>query len=503
MNPHVRYILKTLAIGLNIFLITACERKKSETARISIDLPQWAEKSVSTMSIEPTLLSEVNCYYVLISGPEDFMKTTACGRTEADGSFTTGYEGGVLAGGLNKNTSPVISLDVPAGDSRNFFLFGARSTSATGCRAYGAQIYNQKIKSLVSSGAYLLGTSMNNRLVAGETKTIDITASLDADNWIEECTIIRAPTGITSGDPDAAPNLLFMDKPSAPRTHLFRNSHCEPFKITTRNKFWKNTALGSGVTVQTFLLLSEGTSAPINTYATAADCSSNPPNGATSFAMTTVTKSLIRWLKTSEISSGERLQFVPDSASLTPGYFSAIRNAFWTPVKKGPSDPAFSILAPELVQQDLCFPVVINYVLLDGTPQPIANNPYNFSSYEVGGATSKKIYSVFSDSACTEDITASTDLTYNLVYVKVHNPEGGGRAAFTVLGKNPKVNSTIHFYVLGNNVVDKLNIIGPQTLALNRCEGPFRVHLSNSSGAYATNTSATAISATVSAGTSY
>lgn len=482
-----------------LILLTAtvsCERKKGETVQVNLVLTAHSFNAVSTSTADPTNLDEINCFYVLVGGPEDFMNTMACGQKQPNGELGSAITGGLLVGGVGRSDASSIQIDVPVGNDRHFYLFGTRSVPPLGCRQYGTSFYSLNIKSTTSSNAYLIGKAFNQSLSPGQTKEISLPLELDGANWVDQCLKYGITNGEISGDTDAQASVLYIDKQTFPAINQFRANACEPFHITPKNLFWKTKPLLTDSVVQTRRLLAAGGNESIDTYATAADCSALPAvNGSSSFTVLAGATTTTRWMKIDPaIATTYKLQFAPDTASLVPAYFSASQNAYWSIYPRSPTHKVFSLTGSELVQSEVCYAYKVNLYDLNGTKFAVSTLPYSFSNYSAGGG--KRNYSAFADSACTQDITTLKDQTLDTIYVKFHIQQGAGRAN-VVVQKGINI-GFITAYVLGNSTRAGIAVLGARTLVAGTCEGPFQVHITNADGAHLINNTAQSVAATVS-----
>ncbi len=470
-------------------VLLACARKKGETIPVSIRIQADKAFTQSTSTSEPTNLNEINCYYVLVGGPEDYMNTMACGQKMANGDLSNAISAGLLVGGIEKGQNSVIQMDVPVGDNRHFYLFGTKSVPPLGCRQYGVSFYSLNIKTVTSSNAYLIGSVLNRSLGSGNTQEIAIPTTLEPQNWVDQCLKYGVTNGEISGDTDAAAAVLYVDKQTFPTSNRFRANACEPFHVTPKNIFWKNKPLTSDSVVQTKRLLEAGGNEPIETYSSAADCVDSM-SGSSSFSVLAGVETTTRWMKIDPtVETAYKLQMVPDTASLVPAFFSSSQNAYWSIYPRSSSNKTFSLLGSELIQKDVCYAYKVSLHDLGGAQYSLSTAPYSFSNYSAGSA--QRNYSVYSDSGCTNDITTQSHLTLETIYVKFPYGPGAGRSNLVV--QNGTTIGFLTMYALGNSNPTSTSIVGARTLALGRCEGPFMVHLKNSDGAHLINSSANSV----------
>lgn len=198
--------MKKLIIGCSLILLFSCNRAEKEGAtKVTLNLPSsWGISSkesgaISTQSLNssivPTSLADLNCFVVLVGG--DDLKRNTCGYKNSSVTYPVGR---VLGGFYNAGgaSGTQISFDVESGDNRSIYLVGFKVdissaspamvakgiTASTVCSKF---ISDPCLENFISE-PYMIATEKGVKMVAGESLSVDMTATLDTSNRVGDCT---------------------------------------------------------------------------------------------------------------------------------------------------------------------------------------------------------------------------------------------------------------------------------------------------------------------------
>lgn len=230
----IRFVYAFLAF---IFLATlsSCGKIDDQTnASVTIKMPDLSSNSLQSVSAQmnssvstPTLLSDINCYAVMVGGPsgEPDLNRTRCEIVSV--SSTVGASGskivvenryvGMIRGLVPSNGT--ISLEVPAGSDRVFSLIGLKASPITSCLGFTDPNVNLDLV----SDPILLGTTAGVNLTGGVTNNVTIqmqsaSGSIANNYQIGECYGPDNP-----GSSRIVPTRAILTKNSFPTNTLVAN----------------------------------------------------------------------------------------------------------------------------------------------------------------------------------------------------------------------------------------------------------------------------------------
>jgi hypothetical protein len=264
-----QYVLLCLLLVAGV----SCSRKKSETTNIVFEIPAVQHKASGLnlldfeetaddddlednwSSVVPTGITTgdypINCYAVMVSGPESNFRESTCGRkttTTVAGTTTTTstmtplFQFGPWVGGVyaSAGTATSVQLEVPAGNDRVFRLIGFHALTPEACTDFKTQ----HIKATELSKPHIIGVADRVALAPGATATISITQTLRSEDWFDKCEFkdinnepkeaqadsvgIKMVSGITE---NAIETLLTTETPGTYK--------CELYKIHLMDKYFK------------------------------------------------------------------------------------------------------------------------------------------------------------------------------------------------------------------------------------------------------------------------
>ncbi len=198
-NYFMKRTLLTALIALT-FGLAACSRK-AETTRISIQLPgvkseqakpqsfkvatySYADsEDTSTWSGEISAGSEVNCYGIMVGGPEPELKTNSC-SSKANGAEIVRfgpYVGGVPAG-------QTISIEVKSGVSRRITLIAMKAESGYCTDFHGSGPTEGKI-----SHPRVIATQTLDLSPGARALSFTVPSNLSSLSQIDDCDVTDMP----------------------------------------------------------------------------------------------------------------------------------------------------------------------------------------------------------------------------------------------------------------------------------------------------------------------
>lgn len=180
------HLFKLLFFLATVLLISCTRLGGNLNSKILIKVPELTSSHINHLSLssDPSSLSDMNCYMVFISGPEEDLQKNSC-PTKGDlalGIPSKNVKFGLYIGGFNPGSE--ISFEVPSGNSRVIHLIGMSVKSQEICRDFKTQGFPSKQE---SSKPYLLGTADNVFFEAAKTIEIPIVMNFSSANGISKC----------------------------------------------------------------------------------------------------------------------------------------------------------------------------------------------------------------------------------------------------------------------------------------------------------------------------
>lgn len=129
--------LNLFLLFVSAALIFSCQKKQDdEFASVTFRMPVLSRVSSvhAKYASAPTTIDEVNCYAIMVTGPEPFLNRTYCPVVNSTGSQIANVapkRAGIIRGLIPENG--LITLPVPAGIQRRFTLLGVKADPITAC----------------------------------------------------------------------------------------------------------------------------------------------------------------------------------------------------------------------------------------------------------------------------------------------------------------------------------------------------------------------------------
>ncbi len=177
----------SLILLLCTFTVLSCTRPQAQKSLLKIQFPLASKNMKGTKVLTADIASNVstgfagdfpiNCYMVLISGPEPELQKNYCERKN-DPTFSPRrvgiWAGGVASGGT-------LELDVPAGSDRSVVIAGFYSQSGF-CRDFHKNGFSKGL-----SRPYLLGEVEQVNLPGGQTTEVPVALNFNPELWFDSC----------------------------------------------------------------------------------------------------------------------------------------------------------------------------------------------------------------------------------------------------------------------------------------------------------------------------
>lgn len=168
--------MKSISILLcSLMVFAACE-KKADTEKmttVTFTMPDLSVNSGQNLytraASAPTTIDEVNCFAVMVTGPEPFLNRTTCSVVNGSGaSIATAKKTGLVRGLIP--SGGMISLNIPAGASRQFTLIGVKANPLSAC----IDFHSPNISTDFTSELFVVGESAAVDLQPGVTVNVPI-----------------------------------------------------------------------------------------------------------------------------------------------------------------------------------------------------------------------------------------------------------------------------------------------------------------------------------------
>lgn len=248
---HKTYLSFYFCLFFGILFLFSCQRaEKIQTTQLSLSISQPSSEKNSTLelnpngTINPTGIADINCYALLISGPEDSLRKNTC-KMENGATFPVGfYAGGFYAqsGGTD------ISLEIPSGKDRVIKLVGFRVDTNSLPANYSAKDVCADFKGnsayeMYMSDPFLIGELGQLEMLPGANKQLEFQSSFVATQKIADCTGPDFSSGSGSGggsstNPNAPVKLgiIFQDGVGTATKPLKADS-CVGLKIQLQDQY--------------------------------------------------------------------------------------------------------------------------------------------------------------------------------------------------------------------------------------------------------------------------
>lgn len=386
------YGLLSAVIALAFFSVSCQRASDEQSSKISIQLPGAmlasglqvgsqatsvpvsevidVEKSKDYLQMTPTGFSSgdypINCYAVLAAGPEPVFKKNFCGKKNSQNIIQRELEFGSYVALVPSGSS--IDFELPAGESRQFYVLGLHAASAASCRDLASKPEKYNL-----SRPYLIGKSEPVSLKGGTESTVTIGLSVPgANDYFDDCVVADDELQFPLAERIVIEQNTFPF--SQLRKHASAGYYCEPIEVALKNfSLSLDSVVGNPATVfsETTARLQMSLTPPQNfvnvlSYDTASDCYADT-NVKDGFSFLRNDTKKVRWIKidVAAVTGDRSYRSVFDNGSLT-STSSSFR------VTMDISSPYFDYQLPRKVRPDKCYEIKTHFRNLNGEPAAIA-----------------------------------------------------------------------------------------------------------------------------------
>lgn len=499
MKPlHVRCFDRHFTIAFFVvgaLLLSSCQRATDEKTKVSITLPGNSKLSTQSLSytapvivdksnesknsflnIVPSTNSSskypINCYAVMVGGPEQEFKTSFCGQRDASNNLTHDIDFGPYQAlvPVTDTTSPTFDFEVTAGASRQFYVIGIYATNIKSCRDINTNPEKYNL-----SHPYLIGVSDPVSLKGGVDATVKIKLNdpqLGNAKIFDDCIVARDDLRMPLANFVRFDSTLFSGK-------YIRNPStgfsCEAVDVSLRY-----LASGTGNDFADYSLgtVNDATAAHIKmdnvatvdpyvaTFSDAVTCASGQ-NGYTAFYFQRNEFKKRRWIRVSNSGSTRTLSASVDLPSGTISTINAFN--FYTNINKN-STTILDTAVPRKILvsagNNNCYPVTSYFLSGDSTKVSAdVTTAVSFDATDVSGGTNK-ILVYASSSDCTSSISqitgnasASSSDTSKTFWIKTSSPNANSPVRFTVHDTSGSRADSKNLILIGTEVDDAIGSV--------------------------------------------
>lgn len=340
----------------------------------------------------PATINEVNCFAVMVAGPEPFLNRTTCSVVDSTGTQVavakkTGLFRGLIPSG------GVISLAIPAGASRKFTLFGVKANPPSACIDFNSPNTSTEF----TSELFVVGESSAVDLQPGVTVNVPIKLPVTGTAFNTG----SARLGDCSGPDTPFKARIFPTKAEIVKDYFpydtFQESACNSININFTDDFGR-----SAPTMANYNLILEradvynsgtvGTFNPILMY-TAPDCTGSITN---EFTVPANTRSFPVFFSTGASPSVSGFTFrLKPGITQTPPFAELTTNTFFIAQNTVASIEVFGV---RRVVKDMCYNIEGKFKTADKTV--VSGSAYTASYPNIQGR-------VFPEKFCTNPQLAS------------------------------------------------------------------------------------------------
>lgn len=468
----------------SFFIFFGCQKKEAgDTTTVTFTMPDLSgygtQNIYQRVASAPATIDEVNCFAVMVSGPEPFLSRTSCPVIDSTSTSVASQKNVGLVKGLIRSGG-TLTFNVPAGIQRQFTLLGVKANPLTACMDFS----NPDLSQDYTSQLFIVGESLLVDLQPGTEVNVPIklpitgTAFSSSSPRIGECSGPDSP----SGRGRILPTKALVIKDQFPYNTLKYNS-CNQINVTFLDEDNKN---GPTIATQNIKVeRAEIIGGSVGTYTSLAgftnpDCTGSLPS---EISIPANTRNFPIYFYSSASASATALVFkvkpgVNAPVSTYPETTSAIM-----PIEQS-STTGIEVFGARRVIQDMCYNM-IGFFKTTGL-SPASGSAYTPSYADVEGR-------IFPEKFCTNTmITSGTayaitpDEYFN--FSMKFTPTAATRTYFSLLPTTSGTNMTLNYdvQVVGGSVNPTfLRPELPPYLPANSpgCYGPFQVLVENEKGA--------------------
>lgn len=388
----------TLILVCSVFVFLGCQKKETgETTTVTFTMPDLSGYGTQNIyqraASAPATINEVNCFAVMVSGPEPYLNRTSCPVVDSTSANVASAKRIGLVRGLVPSGG-TISFPVPAGPQRQFTLLGVKANPLTACLDF----MNPNLSQDYTSQLFIVGESSFIDLQPGVTVNVPIklpasgTAFSSTSPRIGECSGPDSPSNLGR----IMPTKTQIVKDQFPY-NILQYSSCNSLNITFVDDFGRNgpTPTGQNIILERAEMIG-GSVGPYTSFAMFAD-----PNCATSITTEFNIPANVRNFPVffssaaSPSVSGFKFRLRPGTTSPVSPYPESMSDIFLiAPV----GTASIEIFGTRRVVPDMCYNMIGNFKTTD-------LNPLSGSAYTPSYASLEA--SIFPEKFCTNPAIAS------------------------------------------------------------------------------------------------
>lgn len=490
--------------------LVSCARKSGETSTVVFEVPPTViEKTsfsllstltdiddhyvsddwsvVAPSGFDMTTATPFNCYAVMVGGPELIFKQNFCGQKESDGRLKNAFAFGPWVGAIPATVSGgQLSLEVPSGSDRVFYLIGFHATDMAACR----DLKSLPILQSQLSKPYIIGEAGKVQLQPGNTTTVSIEKVFDSHRWFDDCQFNDG----SSNNAIPQPVRLSLDKLTQPRDIVPERSTpvCFPVRVGLLDPGFKVASALEDVDVR--MGICDATTAgclpttAMNTFENPIDCEDNT-HPETSFKIEKSSQYIIRWLRGPIGLSVSKWKLLVDDISGRLATAEKIFNVAY-------HDDSFPVFeGPMNVSPDQCLEYKVSIAKASGVVVPGATGNlidlYLQKKETSGWIDIGRATTLFSNASCTTSLQTSPiakfALTTGLFKFYIKTPVIASLGEFRLQVRRDLAGAPFSFLNLrvsqGTGVIRRLGVSGVPVVKKGTCHGPIRLDVLNESGA--------------------
>lgn len=356
--------MKSIYILLcSLIVFVGCEKKESsEMTTVTLTMPDLSTRSAENVftraASAPTTIDEVNCFAVMVAGPEPFLNRTTCTVVDSVGSQVAAVKKTGLFRGLVPSGGS-ISLSIPAGIQRQFTLLGIKASPISACTDFNSANPSPDF--------------VSDLFVVGESSAVDLQPGVTVNVPIQ-LPVAGSAIGSSSGrigdctGPDTPfkariiPTKATVIKDYFPYD-VFQYGPCNSVNVTFTDDSGRSAA--TLFTYNMTLERAQVTSGIVGVYSTAglftdSTCTTNIP---AEFTVPPNTRNMQFYTSTGVSPSVESLVFRLSPGTTNPSpYVQSISEQFL--IAKN-SEAAVEIFGTRRVVEDMCYDMVGTFKTVD------------------------------------------------------------------------------------------------------------------------------------------
>lgn len=505
----MNYLVRFVASILTLVVLVSCARKAGETSSVVFEVPPAvSEKAslslLSTLSglddyyvsddwsivapsgFDTTTATPFNCYAVMVGGPELSLKQNFCGQKDNGGRLKNAFFFGPWVGAIPATASGgQLSLEVPSGNDRVFYLIGFHAIDMAACR----DLKSLPVLQSQLSKPYIIGEVGKVQLLPGNSTTVSIQKVFDSQRWFDDCQFNDG----SSSNAIPRPVRLSIDKLSQPRDVVPARSSplCFPVRVGLLDPGFKVATTLEDVRVRLGACdASVGGCSPVpmDSFENYTDCENDTDREA-SFKVEKNSQYTIRWLRGPiGVAVSHRRILVDDlDDRLISGekIFKVISHDEEIPLFEGPMN----------VSPNQCLEYKVSMVEASGqmiaTAAGYLTELYLQKKETAGWADVPRGIALYSNASCSTSLPLSPAQKFSLslgifkFYIKT--PAVASLGEFRLKVRKDLASAPFTYYSLrvspGTESIHRLGISGVPAVAKGACHGPIRLDVLNESGA--------------------